>query len=134
MQFASILCIMQRIDPLPHRFDRDRLLRLIELVGPEMAPTLLTQLIADLGDCNRRLTAGCETADWGLLRETSHDLVALGGSCGAMELQDLAQQLNSAAHDQDRDTLDRLAMPTASQIKALLTLIRATPETGPVPW
>jgi HPt (histidine-containing phosphotransfer) domain-containing protein len=125
---------MQRIDPLPHRFDRDRFLRLIELVGPEMAPTLLAQLVADLGDCNRRLTAGSETADWALLRETSHDLIALGGSCGAMELQDLAQQLNSAAHEQDHGGLERLAPVVASQITALLALIRATPETGPVPW
>lgn len=134
MQNASILFIMQRIDRLPDRFDRDRLLRLIQLVGPEMAPILLAQLVTDLGDCDRRLAEGSRTTDWGLLRETSHDLVALGGSCGALALQDLAQALNAAAHDEDLSAMALLAPDVTTQIAALLAVIRATPAKGQVPW
>ncbi len=134
MHFAAILCIMQRTPPLPGRFDRARFLRLIELVGPEISPTLLAQLVADLDSCDSRLTDAARRTDWALLRETTHDLMALGGSCGALALQDLAQEMNSAAHDQDPAALAGLSPGLAIELSALRDLVRATPATGPVPW
>lgn len=125
---------MQRIAQLPGRFDRARFLRLIELVGPDVAPTLLAQLVADLDRCDRRLTEASRARDWARLRETSHDLVALGGSCGALALHDLAQELNSAAHDQDQAALAGLTAGIAAEVSALRDLVRATPATGDVPW
>ena len=119
---------------LPARFDRDRFRRLIDLVGPEMAPTLLAQLAADLGTCNSRFSQGTAADDWSLLRETSHDLAALGGSCGALALHDLAQELNAAAHDQDAATITRLAPDLIAELSALLRLVKATPPNGPFPW
>ncbi len=124
---------MQR-SALPGRFDRDRFRRLIELVGPGMVPVLLAQLAADLGNCDSRLSQGTATGDWALLRETSHDLVALAGSCGALALQDLAQDLNAAAHARDPATTRRLVPAIAAELAALLALIRATPPEGPLPW
>ena len=124
---------MQRSAP-PGRFDRTRFLRLIELVGPGMVPVLLTQLAADLGNCDSRLSRGAATGDWALLRETSHDLAALAGSCGALALQDLTQDLNAAAHARDPAATQRLAPAIAAELAALLALIRATPPEGPLPW
>ena len=124
---------MQR-SVLPGGFDRDRFRRLIDLVGPGMVPVLLTQLAADLADCDTRLTRGAATGDWVLLRETSHDLVALAGSCGALALQDLAQDLNAAAHARDPAATRRLVPAIAAELAALLALIRATPPEGPLPW
>lgn len=124
---------MQRSAP-PGRFDRARFHRLIELVGPGMVPVLLTQLAADLGNCDSRLSRGAATGDWALLRETSHDLAALAGSCGALALQDLTQDLNAAAHARDPAATQRLAPAIAAELAALLALIRSTPPEGPLPW
>ena len=124
---------MQKSAP-PGRFDHDRFRRLIELIGPGMVPVLLAQLATDLENCDSRLSQGMATGDWALLRETSHDLVALAGSCGALALQDLAQDLNAAAHARDPAATRRLVPAIAAELAALLALIRATPPEGPLPW
>ncbi|MDX5351325.1 MAG: hypothetical protein LPJ95_11600 [Paracoccaceae bacterium] len=119
---------------LPGRFDGECFRRLIELVGPQMSATLLTQLVADLATCERGLAQGTMGGDWLLLRETSHNLAALGGSCGALALHDLAQELNGAAHDQDAAAIARLAPALTAELALLLALVRATPPDGPLPW
>lgn len=124
---------MQRTAP-PGRFDRDCFRRLIELVGPGMAPAPPTQLATDLAHCDTRLIRGAATGDWALLREASHDLVALAGSCGALALHDLAQDLNAAAHARDPAATQRLAPTIAAELATLLALIRATTPEGQLPW
>lgn len=99
-----------------------------------MVPVLLAQIASDLAACDTRLCRGAATGDWTLLREASHDLVALAGSCGALALQDLAQDLNSAAHDRDPAAAQRLAPGIGAELAKLLALIRSTPAAGPLPW
>lgn len=112
--------------PLSDRFDDARLLRLLDLVGPDMAQDLLDQLAADLADCGRTLTRGAAAEDWTALREASHVLISLAGSVGADDLHGLAQQMNAAAHDRDRQALSRLLPAMQADLSALISRVRGT--------
>ncbi|MBA3911376.1 MAG: hypothetical protein C0524_16255 [Rhodobacter sp.] len=109
-------------------FDPACFRRLLDLAGPGMAGTLLTHLVADLGNCRTLTRAGAAGLDWDALREGSHVLISLAGSVGAVSLQALAEALNTAAHRQDVAATQGLLMPSLlAELDALIALVRATP-------
>jgi hypothetical protein len=118
---------MQKL-PLPLRFDPDRLRRLISLVGPTEARTFLTQFDRDLSDCARTIAAATDRQDWTALCEASHVLVSLSGSAGALQLQSLAEAMNTAAHARDPAALADLYGDLAPDLARLIAIIRATPD------
>ena len=107
-------------------FDPTRLAHLLEITGPDLAVELLARLTEDLTATHDLLQAGSATADWKRLREGSHVLISLSGSVGALSLQALSESLNAVAHQQDRSGLETLMPPLASELVALIQLIRGT--------
>ena len=112
-------------------FDPPRFQRLIDLAGPAMADTLLAHLGDDLARCRSMALAGDGSIsgqhDWDALRESSHILISLAGSVGALSLQGMAETLNTAAHGQD-GTATRALIPTlVGELDALIAFVRATP-------
>ena len=116
---------------VPTLFDKARLLRLIDLVGPDQAPEFLAQLDRDLADCDARIARGGPAGDWGALRDGSHVLTSLAGSAGALGLQDLAQRLNAVAHAQDSEGLADLGPRIAAELAALRSRLAAIAREGP---
>jgi len=102
--------------------NRQVLVELVAMTGPDVAPELLRALQADLADVESRLQAqgAAENPDWDEVRAQSHVLVALAGSTGGQRLQLLAQDLNAVAHRQDRSGL----APTITDCLRLLTRFR----------
>lgn len=118
---------MQRPAPAP-AFDAARFQRLIDIIGPAQAGVFRAQLVTDLADCDARLVAGARTADWQLLREASHDLIALAGAAAADALTDGARQMNAAAHARDQATLAALQPALAQGIAQLIAQVRPPPQ------
>jgi two-component system aerobic respiration control sensor histidine kinase ArcB len=118
---------------LPDRFDAARFLRLIDIAGPSLAPTLLAQLVEDLGTCQRHLTAALRRSDWDRMRQASHDLIALAGSCGAETLHDLARAVNANVHAQDLAPISAQLAHAETELAALIAVIRAA-ERGQRQW
>jgi hypothetical protein len=113
---------MQRL-LTPDRFDPTRLDRLLTIVGPTQANGFLGQLATDLSDCEAKLNASDPT-DWVQLRATSHVLISLAGSAGAMALHDAAQALNAAAHQADTLAASGLRPAMLADLAALIAHIR----------
>ena len=118
---------------LPDRFDAARFLRLIDIAGPSLAPTLLAQLVEDLGTCQRHLAAALRRSDWDRMRQASHDLIALAGSCGAETLHDLARTVTANAHLQNLAPIITQHAVIDSELAALIAVIRAA-ERGQRQW
>jgi HPt (histidine-containing phosphotransfer) domain-containing protein len=116
---------------LPGGFDPARLRRLLDLVGPEQAPGLLTQLRLDLSGCAADIPDAGARQDWDGLRRASHVLTSLAGSAGAMALHALAQELNDAAHARDPQALTALLPALTADLAALIALVQATPAEAP---
>jgi hypothetical protein len=114
--------------PLPLRFDPDRLRRLLDLVGPTEARGFLKQLDRDLTECARKMATASLRQDWTILRETSHVLVSLSGSSGALALQSLAEAMNAAANDRNAEAVTDLYSTLALDLTRLIDLVRATPD------
>jgi HPt (histidine-containing phosphotransfer) domain-containing protein len=108
------------------QFDASRLAHLLDLTGPNLAPELLARLTEDLVATETALGEGAASADWKRLREGSHVLISLAGSVGALSLQAMAENLNAAAHRQDRDAVAMLMPPLEGELASLIQLIRAT--------
>jgi HPt (histidine-containing phosphotransfer) domain-containing protein len=119
---------------LPGRFDAARFRRLIQLVGPAMVPALLTQLAEDLSSCRHTLANADAPPDWTGIRKATHDLVALSGSCGAADLQSLAQATNEAAHRQDWPAIAALRPSVNAELAALIGLVHLAGPAGDLPW
>jgi len=115
----------------PGSFDAARLQRLLDLVGPDQAPGLLTQLRLDLSDCNTNIAKAAAHSDWDALRDASHVLISLSGSAGAMKLHGLAQGLNAAAHTQDQAALTTILPPLTADLAAVIGLVAAIPGGTP---
>ncbi|AZL58634.1 hypothetical protein EI545_07160 [Tabrizicola piscis] len=110
-----------------HNFDPTRFQRLIDLTGPALAGTLLLQLADDLDRCRTLALTGAEDLNWDALRESSHILISLAGSVGALSLQAMAETLNTAAHGQDATGTRQLTPGLVAELDALIALVRATP-------
>ena len=111
--------------PLPDRFDSARFLRLIDIAGPSLAPTLLDQLVEDLDTCHRHLVAAIARSDWSGMRQASHDLISLAGSAGADTLHDLARSVNASAHDQTLPPIIAQRARIGAELSALIGVIRS---------
>jgi two-component system, OmpR family, aerobic respiration control sensor histidine kinase ArcB len=119
---------------LPDRFDANRFQRLIELAGPAMAATLMHQLDEDLATARRRLSTALEANDFGGIRQASHDLIALAGSCGAETLHDLARAVNDGAHHRTLAPILAVQPAVDGELEKLLAVIRATLKAGAPTW
>lgn len=113
---------MQRL-PTPERFDAARLQRLLSIVGPDQTNLFLGQLVSDLSDCETALTS-CAPDDWTALRHTSHVLISLAGSVGAMALHDTSQNLNTAAHRKDPGSSAGLKPALLADLRVLITHVQ----------
>jgi HPt (histidine-containing phosphotransfer) domain-containing protein len=133
------LCNMHRILNIPadlaleaapaavlQSFDPDQLQHLLDLVGPQVAPTLLAHLDTDLTACQSSLQRGLDEADWSTLRDASHVLIALAGSVGAQSLHAMAQDVNAAAHRQDRAAISAAKPRLLAELQALIALVALT--------
>ncbi|OYX22847.1 MAG: hypothetical protein B7Z10_12435 [Rhodobacterales bacterium 32-66-7] len=105
---------------------------LLTLAGPEVAPLLLQQLVADLSQCQRDIVGAVERDDWQSGRNGSHVLMSLAGSVGAVALQSLAEAMNAAAHRQDMDDAVRLLPQITAEIGIVIRMIEATPPVLPL--
>lgn len=108
-------------------FDPTRFQRLIDLAGPAMAGTLLVHLADDLARCRTLALTGSRDQNWDALRESSHILISLAGSVGALSLQAMAETLNTAAHAQEVTATRALIPALVGELDALIALVRATP-------
>jgi HPt (histidine-containing phosphotransfer) domain-containing protein len=111
--------------PLPDRFDAARFLRLIDIAGPSLAPTLLDQLVEDLDTSHRLFGAALDRGDWDGLRQASHDLISLSGSAGADTLHDLARSVNASARDQSLAPITAQRARIDAELAALIGVIRS---------
>jgi hypothetical protein len=118
---------MQKL-PTPARFDPTRLDRLLTIIGPAQSGVFLGQLAADLADCETALLSDGRH-DWTRLRATSHVLISLAGSAGAMALHDAAQALNAAAHAADGAAAAGLRPALLSDLATLIALVRGMQAT-----
>ena len=84
----------------------------------------MLQLDEDLGTCRRRFEAALESSDFAGIRQASHDLIALAGSCGAEALHDLAKTVNDHAHRSTFSPILALQGEIDSQLEALLSVVR----------
>jgi HPt (histidine-containing phosphotransfer) domain-containing protein len=112
-------------------FDPSRLSHLLQITGPDLAVELIARLTEDLTATQDKLIQGSSTQDWKALRESSHVLISLSGSVGAVSLQTMAENLNAIAHRLDRDAVDTLLPVLEAELASLIQLIRHTrPSTG----
>lgn len=116
---------------LPGNFDTPRFRRLLDLVGPDQTPALLTQLRLDLTGCRDSITRAAPGPDWETLREASHVLISLAGSAGAAALHDMAQDLNAASHAGDPAALADLLPALQADLDALIAVVASTPAETP---
>lgn len=116
--------------PALRDFDRSRFDNLIALAGPAMAGQLLSHLAEDLARCRADGLAGVQKHDWTALRASSHVLISLAGSVGALSLQRMAEALNAAAHLGTGDPAQAFSPDLLSELDALIALVRATPVTA----
>ncbi|MGC1429134.1 MAG: ATP-binding protein [Albidovulum sp.] len=77
---------------------RDSFDHMIALAGPASASEFIDRLCKDLQNTRRDLIAGLADGDATLIRSQTHILVALAGAVGAERLQNLAQDMNTAAN------------------------------------
>lgn len=93
---------------------------ILDLAGPDFAPTLMQQIRADVTKVRDELATNLPTTDHTAIRSASHVLIALAGTIGAPQLREKAITLNTAAHSGDRATLDCLGATILSELQALL--------------
>ncbi|CAN1547369.1 hypothetical protein MCELHM10_02025 [Paracoccaceae bacterium] len=120
--------------PPPRDFDPSRLAWLVGLVNTAEAPALIAQLTADLCASADQIDVAAPARDWLRLREASHTLMALAGYTGAAALQRLAETLNAIAHAQDAETLDGVFPETATELSALIMVVRNLQPVEAAPW
>lgn len=130
----ALLAARRNSAPDAEGFDPDKLLRLLDLAGPEVAGELLDRLAEDLGTVGAVLSAAAPARDIAALRAQTHVLISLAGAVGAERLQHLAEDLNAAAHAADADAIDRLwgaAAPLLSRLRTHVDGVRAAQGTAP---
>ncbi len=108
-------------------YDAARFHRLLELAGPENAAELLARLAEDLGDARQTVEKAARVRDWPALRGSSHVLISLTGSVGALSLQDMSERLNAATHREDGSVLPVLVPALLAELDTLLEIIASTP-------
>ena len=98
---------------------------LLEMAGPKMAAELLDYLQKDLRAAERGLLAASHGPDWLEVRRQTHVMIALAGTAGATFLHQLAQAINTLAHQPvpDRGTYHTLLPQALEQLDMLIHFI-----------
>jgi len=78
--------------------DQDIFDGLAEAIGPEAMAELLEKVAADLLATRSRLERALAGADKAEIRAATHILISVAGAIGAMRVQGMARELNTAAH------------------------------------
>ncbi len=114
--------------PTPERpgsIDLDVLQEVIDAVGEDNVAQLKESMVADLSAGRQRITENA--TDIHVLERESHTIKGLAGMVGAKRLHDLAQELNEACRDQQRQ-------PAAAALpKFLAALDEVVTEIGQLP-
>ena len=95
------------------------------MAGPKMAAELLDHLQKDLRTAERGLLAAAHGPDWLEVRRQTHVMIALAGTAGATFLYQLAQAINTLAHQPvpDRGTFHTLLPQALEQLDMLIHFI-----------
>lgn len=121
-------------NPALKSYDPARFRRLLDLAGPDHAGELLARLAEDLETTRQTAATAAGHLDWPALRGASHVLISLAGSVGALSLQSMSEQLNTAATDHDTPALPMLMPGLLAELDALIAIVNATsPPERPSP-
>ncbi|WP_426032542.1 response regulator [Cypionkella sp. TWP1-2-1b2] len=98
---------------------------LLQMAGPKMAAELLDHLQKDVRAAERGLLAAAHGPDWLEVRRQTHVMIALAGTAGASFLHQLAQAINTLAHQPvpDRGTFHTLLPQALEQLDMLIHFI-----------
>lgn len=105
--------------------DGKRLADILALAGPETAPLILRQMLADLDSVTATLAPALSGDDWATIRGQTHILIALAGTMGADRLHGLAIDLNEAAHARATGRSAALTAPLLADLGRLRAAIAA---------
>lgn len=103
--------------------DRRQFDELMAIAGRGTQGELLDRLTQDLTVTGDRLRAAAGETMQAEIRAMTHNLIALAGAIGATCLQDTAQKLNLAAHDNDMEQVEALrgkALELLERLKPML--------------
>lgn len=98
---------------------------ILALAGPEHAPRLLEQVVADLVRTAEQLAEALDGRDWNRIRSESHVLISVAGTIGAMGLHGAACLLNTAAHERDEAQVTALSPALTGDLAQLIDLVKA---------
>ena len=106
--------------------------RLLHLAGASGAPALIAALLGDLQATHCGLDLAWNGPDFAALRAHAHVLIALAGTIGDTDLQNLAQSLNANAHAENRVHLMDMKPQIMTGLSDLIgTLSRLQSGAGP---
>ncbi|MES2432504.1 MAG: ATP-binding protein [Pseudomonadota bacterium] len=107
------------------QIDPGQFQELLQMAGPQMAAELLDHLQKDLRATERGLLAASHGPDWLEVRRQTHVMIALAGTAGATFLHQLAQAINTLAHQPlpDRGTFQTLLPQALEQLDMLIHFI-----------
>lgn len=108
---------------------------LAQAIGPEAMGELLGKVEADVQSAASRLSRALEARDVGEMRSASHILISVAGAIGAVQVQEGAKGVNTAAHQGDLTKLEELAPGLLDDTRAMVEVVRerlAAAEADPV--
>ncbi|WP_054006885.1 response regulator [Cypionkella psychrotolerans] len=126
---AEVLGQVLRRNVAPHhagpQVEPGQFQELLQMAGPKMAAELLDHLQKDLRTAERGLLAAAHGPDWLEVRRQTHVMIALAGTAGATFLYQLAQAINTLAHQPvpDRGTFHTLLPQALEQLDMLIHFI-----------
>ncbi|MEO5614470.1 MAG: response regulator [Cypionkella sp.] len=126
---AEVLGQVLRGNVAPHhagpQVEPSQFQELLQMAGPIMAAELLDHLQKDLRAAERGLLAASHGPDWLEVRRQTHVMIALAGTAGATFLHQLAQAINTLAHQPvpDRGTFHTLLPQALEQLDMLIHFI-----------
>ena len=126
---AEVLLQVLRRNVSPHhagpQIDPGQFQELLQMAGPKMAAELLDHLQKDLRATEHGLLAAAHGPDWLEVRRQTHVIIALAGTAGATFLHQLAQAINTLAHQPvpDRGTFHTLLPQALEQLDMLIHFI-----------
>jgi two-component system aerobic respiration control sensor histidine kinase ArcB len=96
---------------------------LMASVGPDLSTELMGKLNEDIASASLGLREGKRQHDRKRLQTETHILTSVAGVIGAAQLQKLAGELNSAAHEEPPKDLDALVQSCIEQLEIVATFI-----------
>lgn len=93
---------------------------ILDLAGPDFAPTLMRQIRLDVAKVRDDLAAHLPLGDAAIIRSASHVLISLAGTIGAPSLRAKAIDLNTAARSDATAPLQRIGTSVLADLEALI--------------